>query len=134
MNSNRDWEIVKDFYVTTFSVPEELVDLVASSDVLLMCVSGACNESISNTLSIDVDIVGEILSTVLDFDGWDEDLNLNPYFVYNSMKSSTGFGVDSFIHDVSITNKEYTTSQIETMYRVCSIFSQIEGRIEKDWT
>lgn len=135
MESNRNWEFIKDFYQVNFNLDDKLVDLMASSDVILMSVSGASNESIAKTLDVDVSVVQEILSTVIDFDGWLTDLSINPYYIFtNDRISKVNDNYSSFLHDVLRSSADTnTSSEIETMYRICSAYYEIQIRIENEW-
>ena len=77
MNEEK-WIVIKQFYLDNFNIPGDLVDLLADSNILTMCVSGSSNESISKLLDIDIESVKQIIKSVFEFDGWEKDLDINP--------------------------------------------------------
>lgn len=134
MNEKR-WNVVRQFYMDSFGIAPELVDLMACNDVLLMCVSGSSNYSISRLLNIDDVAILEILSTVLNFNGWKEDLPFNPYACYVSLPSVVGNSLySSFRNEVIIVfGPHIIEGDIDIMYRVCKIYSEIEAKLDRDW-
>jgi hypothetical protein len=133
MNEER-WNAVRKFYMDNFNITPELVDLMASNDVLLMCVSGSSNSSISKILDIDEATVAEIIHTVFNFSGWGSDIELNPYNLYKDDSSYI-----SFVGSVVDLNLEFNLNpalgieQINTMYFNCLIYSEIEDKLDKEW-
>ena len=130
---SNSWEDIKRFYVETFGVDAKLVDLVAMSDILILSVSGSSNDSISRFLNIDQEVVKEILDTVLDFDGWKEDLNLNPYSIYINLFNNDQLTSADFLKEVLAVDNVQKASQVQDMYRICSIYCSIERRIDQEW-
>lgn len=128
MNEKR-WNLVRQFYMDSFGISPELVDLMASNDILLMSVSGSANKSISTILNIDEDAIKEILSTILSFDGWTKDLEFNPLKIYEQDHSYLAF-VGS-IAELAIPG--ITISDIILMYSMCTLYSEIESKLETDW-
>ena len=131
--NEKKWKAVRQFYMDSFGIAPELVDLMASNEILLMSVSGASNKSISRILNIDETSIGEILLTVFDFAGWKEDLFFSPYRLYEIDRSLVGFIV--LVKDTNelsnLTN--IGIEDIEIMYNMCSIYSEIESRLDTDW-
>jgi hypothetical protein len=134
MNEKR-WNAVRQFYMESFGVAPELVDLMACNDVLVMCVSGSSNDSISRVLNMDDTSILEILTTVLDFRGWREDLPFNPYAYYRSLPSIRGNSLySSFREEVIIMfGPHIIEGDICEMYRICKTYCAIEERLERDW-
>ena len=140
MNELR-WNAVRQFYMESFGISPDLVDLMASNEILLMCVSGSSNCSISRILNIDEESINEIISTIFDFDGWEEDLEFSPYHIYEQDESNIAFIgsiVDLFIGtgrvNLSKPNKgSITIEEIDLMYRICTIYRSIEDKLEKEW-
>jgi hypothetical protein len=130
---NSDWESVKRFYVEQFGVDPELVDMVAMGDVLLLSVSGSSNSSISKFLNIDKKVVKEILDTVLDFEGWKEDIEINPYSIFTNLLRNNQLNSSSFVREINSIERNIKMEDISKMYRICSIFCTIERRIDQEW-
>lgn len=130
---NNNWEDVKRFYVKEFGIDPKLVDLVAMSDVLLLSVSGSSNNSISRFLNIDLEAIKEILDTVLDFSGWEIDLEFNPYSIYVNLINNEQLESSIFLREINGIDTFQTISQVSQMYRICSIYYTIERRIDQEW-
>jgi hypothetical protein len=77
MNEER-WKVIRQFYMDTFGISPDLVDLLADKDILTMCVSGASNRSISTALDIEEEDVKKVIQAIFDFNGWEKDLSINP--------------------------------------------------------
>ncbi len=133
MNDTR-WNIIREFYSKNFNIPEDLVDLVASNDIILMCVSGSSNSSISRILDIDEDSIKDILSTVLDFNGWEYDLQLNPYRVFNDLANKGKTLFQPFQEElISSFGPLLVDEDIKTMFRICRIYSKLELLLDREW-
>lgn len=77
------WENVKRFYKEKFDIEPEIVDLYCDYSVLLMCATGASNQSIANFLGMERKEVAAIVNKYFDiFYGWGEDLSTNPLKMY----------------------------------------------------
>ena len=129
MNEKR-WQVVRQFYMESFGIAPELVDLMASNEILLMCVSGSSNKSISSILNIDIEAVSEILDSILSFKGWEKDLEYSPYSIYKEDPEYISFV--GTIRD-SDNNDSTTIDTINIMYNNCKIYESIEERLEIDW-
>lgn len=133
MNDDK-WNIVRQFYMESFGISPDVVDLMASNDILLMCVSGSSTSSISRILDIDEHAVSEIIDTVFSFSGWDSDIEFNPYKIYKEDKEYISF-VGSIV-DLNIEfkiNPALEIKDINTMYANCEIYSTIEDKLDKEW-
>lgn len=138
MNEENQWKTIKEFYYINFSIAPELVDLMASNDILIMCVSGASNNSISVILDVDMESVHEVVESVLGFDGWADDLLINPFSIYNLLLSHSGKrGFEMFKEFESMVDDNplsiVTDDDIKTMFRICKIYSEIESLLDIEW-
>jgi len=129
MNEKR-WQAVRQFYMESFGIAPELVDLMASNEILLMCVSGSSNNSISTILNIDIDAISEILEAILSFPGWEKDLEYSPYSIYK--KDSDYISFVGSIRE-SDDSDDTTIDTINIMYNNCKIYESIEERLEINW-
>lgn len=131
------WNEIKEFYKERFGINPEIVDLMASNDVLLMSVSGSSNKSISTLLDIDESYVKDILSTVLDFEGWDTDLSISPYLIYERLSNATsksGYPLfREFTEEISVIHDFDSVDSLKTMFRICRIYDKISELIDKEW-
>ena len=126
MESNA-WDLIKKIYKKNFDISGSLVDYVAINDILLQCVSGLANEKISFSTDLDLEYVEATLYSYLGFSGWDCDLDLSPWYVYQSV-SGNKFAFEKKINDLTKLLKD---DIIDLAYRVCSIYESIQKEIEK---
>lgn len=133
MLNKSNWDDVKTFYKESFDIPGDLVDILSVSDIVLMCVSGASNESIAETLEVEEDFVCEVIKTVLDFDGWSRDLTVNPYGVFLTLRVGVDLNLEEFVRIVGSRDTSLTTGELETLYSLCESYNKLENRIEKEW-
>jgi hypothetical protein len=138
MNAQLDWETVKEFYQEQFGIEGWVVEVYASLDILTLCVSGASNETITKFLEVPIADVKKVIQDTLDFDGWDEDLPISPYNVYNSMSSrwaEDSFPVDfinSLIH-LLMPYPKFRNLNLLYVYKMCKTSSDIERKIHDEW-
>jgi hypothetical protein len=127
------WESIKTFYMENFGIDPILVELAAIQDVLLLSVSGSSNDSISRFLDLDLDVIVDILDTALSFQGWKEDLEVNPYKILSELIELEEDSLEQFTHEVYATALGYTIELISQMYVVCKRFHDIEHRLDTEW-
>lgn len=132
MNNDR-WEFVASLLEDKFNIPRETIDLVASIDVLKMCVSGSSNKSISRFLDISEQSVEDTVQKYLGFPGWNNDLDLNIYQVGKNLDKYRYMNLETFTNEVKAVSPYYTDDVIEEMYLACITLQNIENKIEKDW-
>lgn len=129
MNENK-WEDIKQFYMDNFSIPGDIVDLLADRDILTMCAAGASNESISTTLNVDKDSIGLVIKAIFDFDGWDSDLEINPQFIFNSLRDNGKHLFKDFKAACLPIKDEIA---VGNMYRLCKRYERICNLIDRKW-
>jgi len=127
MAGQNDWDVVKEFYKEKFGLGEKLVELNANYTILLMCASGAGNESISKFLDIPIRSIELVLNEVFDFTGWTEDLKINPYKIYRQY-----FGDKDKCDDVFWTENDRMLVT-DGVYKMCEIMERIDKRLEDEW-
>jgi hypothetical protein len=133
MNEER-WNAVRQFYMESFGIAPELVDLMASNEVLLMCVSGSSTPAISRLLNIDEESVSEILTTIFDFPGWAYDLDYSPYNLYREDPTYLSF-VGAIREQMDVRHDfDVGIEEIDTMFSLCEIYARIEERLEMEWS
>lgn len=95
-----------------------------------MCVSGSSNESISKILNIDIDAISDILSVILNFNGWTSDLDYSPYSVYKEDPDHV-----AFVGTVVETHMPgwISINEMDLAYSLCKIYSEIEDKLDQDW-
>jgi hypothetical protein len=131
------WNEIKQFYVDSFGISPELVDLLADNDIITMCVSGSSNDSISISLDIDRKTIDDITLSILDFTGWKYDMSINPLSIYNDLafiKNKGGYPLFKEFDDV-VTKKDPSIGEKDrkTMFRLCKLYDSISSRLDKGW-
>lgn len=130
------WDYIRKFYLDKFGITSDLVDLMSSLDVIIMCAAGASNGSISKKLEIDCSEIQDILISTTEFSGWDHDLEVNPLFILSNISNLT-YSKDYnlfkiFKHNV-LAHHAYSDDDIGTMFRVCTMYESIMTRLEREW-
>lgn len=135
--NEQTWNEIKKFYKEVFGIDEELVELMACDNVLLMCASGSSNPSIAHTLELDIGSVNEIISRIFGFEGWQVDLPFNPYRLFNDLVTNGKALFADFkqaaVYLMSLRGLVMTDSYIEIMFRICRVYSNIERDLEREW-
>lgn len=133
--SNELWETIKNYYKKAFGIDKNLVDLMASYDIALLCASGASNKRISSFVrgfsgvEITEEEVAKELYNVLGFSGWMEDLDINPYLEYDDSLDEDDFRealIEKYGHDIPI-------NMVGRMYEACVKCFLMEKKLESEW-
>ena len=132
------WNEIKQFYLDSFGISPDLVDLLADNDILVMCASGSSNKSISAHLDIDIRSIKEIIQSVYSFPGWEEDIEFNPLQIFNELLDSGDYLFGDFKSSVTDQIDNFGLEPIRTgglriMFRVCKLYESISERLEKEW-
>ena len=130
---NDTWSTVKEFYNESFGFPEGLVELVAVSDVLLMCVSGSSNETIAKFFDMSIEEIELIIKEYLNFNGWRIDLDFNPYSIYTELVNNGYYSYEEFILELARINKFVRADYGLELYKVCSLYYRYEDQINNQW-
>lgn len=120
------WTAVLDLYENKLGVPNKIVEDLSCYDMLYLCCTGLSNNTISETLDIDINVVGDVLKRMLNFSGWYKDLDINPLFVYNSVKGVR----DLYIASVMAVSGMIEKSYVNKSYTICKKFERIEREID----
>lgn len=140
MTENVNWDYVKDFYKECFGIQGWVVELYANLDILQLCASGASNTSIVNFSDLDLEDVVEVLLTTFKFKGWEQDLPVNPYKIYNELFIKLGdegrqYLEGTFKYSLKNTLGLYPQSpqDVDVIYEICKTMKEIEERIQNEW-
>jgi len=125
-NVNENWKEITDIYEELFNIPRHIIEYVAVHDSLLLCTSGKSNKSVAELQGTTEDLVEGDCVEFLGFDGWNEDLDVNPLFIYHSV-----FGnYTKFIGRCDLESSKMTLEQIEQSFVVCKAFVEMEKQID----
>lgn len=115
------WRFVQAYINYFFGTSPRILDYIAVEGILRYAVSGLSNKTIANKLELEEEILVEILSDFLLFDGWKEDLDFSPIFFYNK-----NYGV-FFLYERDVLSISSATDEntIKESYNVCSIYHMI---------
>jgi hypothetical protein len=122
----KTWETVRKYYTEKFDIPPRIVDAIACDELLLLCVSGLTNRSIAYHLDMDIEYVEKVVQEFLKFRGWDYDLDINPFHVYNNHKEYEDFCETSRIITPLLNKTEMNKS-----YNLCRKFEKLRKEINE---
>lgn len=142
MANNLGWEIVKEFYQKEFGIDGWVIEMYANFDILILCASGASNETIEKFLEIPIEEVVKVIEITFDFRGWDKDLPINPYKMFcnydgkiTSVEHFLDFDKELDIelsrYSLSVHNEWHTKSQ--KLFYLCETMYDIERKIQDEW-
>jgi hypothetical protein len=117
---NKNWKQLKKFYKTQFNLNGEILEILADYDVLLLCVSGLSNLTISKFLDITTSEVRKIIMKNLHFLGWEEDLKWNPYYFYRIFLCCDTIDKDNF--SLFIKNNSSNIKHSKKAFDLCISF------------
>jgi hypothetical protein len=117
---NKAWTQFKKFYKTSFNLDGKIMDMLADYDVLLLCVSGLSNLSISEFLDVSIKEVRKILMENLHFLGWEEDLKWNPYYFYRIFLCCDT--IDKVNFSLFVKKNSFSAKYAQKAFDLCTIF------------
>jgi hypothetical protein len=94
-----------------------------------MCVSGSSNASIAKFFNIDPYDVRVIIDEWLEFIGWPDDLEFNPYHIYKDMVNIGHYSFIKFRGKV----KSVDNNTALQAYRICQQYYKYEDMIKNEW-
>lgn len=101
---------------------------MAVDSILRNSVSGISNAKIAYTLNLDENYIKGTLIEFLGFEGWEEDLDLNPWFVYRRAG-----GKESFEFEIKTLTKATKYDIIELMFNICERYARIRKEIDEHY-
>ena len=120
------WEDFKKFYNEKFGASDEIVELIASIDILRLCSFGLSNSHIAKLLDIKEEHVITTIDYYFNFLGYDKDLDLNPYNIYQNNKDYA-----SFKNELRIFSNLIVDNTIEMCYNICVTYEQLRKELDK---
>ena len=133
------WNIIKCFYIKTFGVSSEMVEMMASDNILLLSASGVSNSKISEALDIEMDSVITAICTYLSnddisFSGWEESLKVNPFAIYQMLILLTGDD-DYNLYKAEILSMDSSILEdiIHTSYMISKLYFDIDCVLDEEW-
>ena len=121
------WLVIQNLYKERYGIEPHLVDYVAVNDILKLCASGLSNKHICKSLDQSPIYVAQVLFHFLGFNGWDSDLDLSPWNVYNRVSGNKLAFEKEILDLTNLLNDDI----IDLAYRVCSIYASIRKEMEK---
>lgn len=121
---NKTWEDIQKLYEEKFNIPPRIIDLVACDDILLLCVSGLSNDTIARETGMELEYITSVIKTFLEFDGWEHDLDINPFYRYNRCKQ-----YDDYVFEIGTISSLVTSKEKETSYCLCKRFDNLRKEV-----
>lgn len=94
--------------------------------ILRDSVSGISNKKIAYKLNLDENYIKETLKEFLGFEGWEQDLDLNPWYVYRRTN-----GEESYGFEIKTLTSATECGIIELMYNICERYERIRKEVDK---
>lgn len=83
------WDEVLSYYKEHFGLGEDVVELMADYDIIMLSSTGASNVTISKVLDVDLAVIPRVLSNLCEgFGGWSIQLSTNPYMIFQDCKEA----------------------------------------------
>lgn len=132
-DTNESWGKILELIEGTIKIPRSIIELIAVKDILTLCASGVCNHKIATVLDVDHFYVKSVLIEFIDFAGWSQDLDLNPYSIYANIRAN-GYGFQEFKNEIFALSP-YMNDElaIHNAFIICQKLYSIEKKIEEEW-
>lgn len=118
------WDQFTTILSKLFKVDKHIIDLIAVQEVLILIASGYSNKSVSRRLEMEEDYVSEVCQEFLKFPGYEEDLDINPYFAF---RRSVSF--DDFVFEIKLLTKVLDKDCI-VWYNVSEEYDKIRKEVD----
>jgi ribosomal silencing factor RsfS len=118
------WEVIQKVYEEKFGTPPKILDYIATQQILKLCCTGLSNKKIAEYLEIDIEDVENTLFEFLNFEGWENDLDINPLHIFEKVKN-----LDNFI--IFMVKSSMISEKIaNNFYEVCKKYKLIEEEVD----
>lgn len=124
---NNRWELIQSALSANSGVSKAVLDYIAVDPILKLCVGGRSNQSIAGYLGFEIKYVKESIQEFLEFDGWENDLDINPWYAYQKSPHNQA----SFTYTIQVLTGLVSYDTIVIAYSICSKYDLIRKEIEK---
>lgn len=121
------WEYIQYLYKKNYNIPPKIVDSMGVLDILEMCAGGLANETIARNLELPVSYIDDVIFEYLRFSGWEQDLDISPLMVYDSLDGSYSYYKTTIGTVSSVTTREL----INKSFRICKTYNDIRKEINR---
>jgi hypothetical protein len=123
---SKEWKLVRLFNEKYLRIPPVLSDYIAVKDILRLSVSGLSNMTIMRQLDEGKEYVEQVLHHFLEFEGFDKDLDFNPYIFYSRNNKNFTLFKDEISRISGVSDDFYF---LLNLFRICIIFDEIDKKI-----
>lgn len=124
--TNKNWNLIRIANEKYLRIPPEVSDYIAIQDILRLCTYGLDNKSIARRLNVSFGYVRDTLMHFLEFRGWEQDLDFNPYFIYDRNKKS----FKEFSHEIElITRRTQPFDFLLSSFFICKLYDEINTKV-----
>ena len=124
---NEHWTKIRGLLSESSNMPELVIDYMAVANILQMSVRGLANFKIAYFNSMDEETIKRTIFQFLVFDGWEFDLDLDPWRMY--IVTSGNFELYE-LQILSLTNL-LDCGIIQLSYKLCKKYEQIREEIKQ---
>jgi len=129
MDIENDYDKIKKFYVDKLNFSEELVEYLANEELILTCVEGRSNSYLSNKYNASVENIVEMLQKYLGFNGWERDLDFNPFDIFEVSCRL----LDDYGFNLTLISPTITDEQIVSTFFICKVFTELRERMNNEY-
>ncbi len=122
---NKNWEVIRLVNEKYLSIPPHVSDYIAIQDILRLCTFGLSNKTISERLQMQVGYIQDTLKHYFEFEGWDETLDFNPYFIYE--RATKKFNL--YKNEIETVSATHNFDFILASFMICRIYDEIEETV-----
>ena len=124
---NKRWKSFIEYINSTLGIPITILNYITVSDILLGCVTGLSNSTISKKYNCSDEYIVGVLNEFLDFKGWTNDLDINIYFMYNNADKN----LNAFRLLVTTITPLINDKEINISYNICKKYDIIIKEVNK---
>jgi hypothetical protein len=121
---NKNWLRIRDDLSRISGIDPDVIDLIATWDVIELFVQGHSNKEIASRFDMDTTDIETILQSRFGHDGWKEHLDFNPIMCYNETRDEEEYW------GLAYGRSQMPEYILDTSYRICPTYEYLEGKIK----
>jgi hypothetical protein len=120
------WDFIKYLYKKHFNIPGDVIEYYSLEPILKRSITGYSNTRLAYSYNITSQDIKNILNKYMGFDGWNNDLDVNPLAIYNRYCGNYLL----FTQEIKMVSTLMDDFSIDLSFVLCKRFVAIQRMIE----
>lgn len=119
------WDLLKKIYKEQLNIDPEIIEYIATYDILKLCVRGKSVSSISVELNEEPFYIVSVLYDIFGFKGFEKDLDFDSRSLYIKYK----FSPYAYLSTARLLDRQVNSSTLSQSFRINKLFDLIEREV-----